>query len=415
MASAKRRRLIEPTLDAFPDPMLDAVVAFLNARDLCLASVVSHRFRRLCDSDRYSHPMMPPALTRSERIRRAWARLLDPAFMETLAGLDTDRQRPARELVQRVLQPGRFFTRLAWVPLHTTCPGANTGPPPVKFHTATYLPHLNAILHFGGFLGPALTDDAIVLHLDSHTWERVPTVGAVPCARAGHVSVAIGTRVYVMGGLTDVDEPSDSVHVLETSSVPMRWSSRTAKGDRPKVRVNRFLHRAHVAGHEIVVAGTWDGAFVARDWIQVRALDTRTMSWRFCAGFGASDLYNASVVINGNLHVIDSKHLTQVDIWGKSTPHQVITSETWPYDESEEIHAVAVGNKAICWQAWMPRVFDVEARRWLPVTIDNRHDTPNLGRGLAFCSAGASLIVTGIQSNTRGATMTAWALAPVTF
>lgn len=56
-----------------------------------------------------------------------------------------------------------------------------------------------------------------VFNLKTHTLQKLAPRGPAPPARAGHAAAAVGTQLYVLGGVTDKGYSCD-LHVLDTST-----------------------------------------------------------------------------------------------------------------------------------------------------------------------------------------------------
>ena len=97
-----------------------------------------------------------------------------------------------------------------------------TGPSPGARHSHTmlYIDKINLLLSYGGkthsnsseevFLG-----EVLMLRVDLLHWNRVRAFGEVPCGRGGHCMEAIGSRLYIFGGVTGTGCCSSDLYVME--------------------------------------------------------------------------------------------------------------------------------------------------------------------------------------------------------
>ena len=101
-------------------------------------------------------------------------------------------------------------------------------------------------------------------------WARLPTGGDPPPPLHGHAAVAIGPRVFVVGGDTPRGASSDAF-VLDTRSHV--WRKARARGPSPTPRAGAA---AAAVGRFVVVVGGADGATVHSS---VAVLDTEALEW----------------------------------------------------------------------------------------------------------------------------------------
>ncbi|KAJ3676056.1 hypothetical protein LUZ60_003468 [Juncus effusus] len=102
---------------------------------------------------------------------------------------------------------------------------------------------------FGGDCGDRYHGEVDVLDIDTMTWSTLTTQGASPGVRAGHAAVAVGSKVYVIGGVGDKQYYSD-VWVLDVSN--RTWSQLEICGQPPQ---GRFAHTAVVTSNDIAIYG----------------------------------------------------------------------------------------------------------------------------------------------------------------
>ena len=98
-------------------------------------------------------------------------------------------------------------------------------------HTINFI-H-NKILVYGGENQPRMPiDDNIVAYdLTTHAWSIADVVNSdkKPCARIGHASCVLGSKLYVFGGRTGVDMGESSLNDLHAYDVNTKtWSQLSA-------------------------------------------------------------------------------------------------------------------------------------------------------------------------------------------
>ena len=61
--------------------------------------------------------------------------------------------------------------------------------------------------HLCAFTVPGIFERHIYVMfiLEDSSWSQPDVSGSPPCARHGHVSVAVGTDIYIHGGMADTD------------------------------------------------------------------------------------------------------------------------------------------------------------------------------------------------------------------
>ena len=97
-----------------------------------------------------------------------------------------------------------------------------TGPTPQSrvHHTMIFISNLSVLLIFGGKSSPqsgeeVFLNDVCLLRVDILHWNSVKVFGDVPCPRAGHVMEAIGSRIYIFGGISKAGYCSSAFYALE--------------------------------------------------------------------------------------------------------------------------------------------------------------------------------------------------------
>eukprot|EP01137_Pigoraptor_chileana_P033506 Opistho-2@24476 len=148
-------------------------------------------------------------------------------------------------------------------------------PSPRTYHTCTAMVGSKLYVFSGGENGAFAVTDADVHVFDtvSKVWTVATTNGRAPSPRFGHVIAAVGTRLFVHGGMNGAEIFGD-LHILDTET--LTWSSPTSKGNAPR----RTGHACVVIGSKVYVQG---GLHFGGDGPSPRddlfALDTETLSW----------------------------------------------------------------------------------------------------------------------------------------
>ncbi|KAM3874501.1 rab9 effector protein with kelch motifs [Diretmus argenteus] len=131
-------------------------------------------------------------------------------------------------------------------------------PSPRTYHTNSACVGDRLYVFSGGEAGAAPVSDPTLHVFDvvSSSWSRPETQGKHPPARHGHIIVAVGSRIYIHGGMAG-DKLDSDVYMLDTGS--MKWEKVQAKGDIPPGVAS---HSAVVLGRNIFIFGgmTAEGA-----------------------------------------------------------------------------------------------------------------------------------------------------------
>ena len=97
-----------------------------------------------------------------------------------------------------------------------------TGPQPLarSNHTMLYISKLSILLVYGGKTHPNINQevflsDILMLRVDILHWNRVKMFGEIPCARSGHCMEAIGSRIFIFGGITKNGYCSSDLYIIE--------------------------------------------------------------------------------------------------------------------------------------------------------------------------------------------------------
>ncbi|KAL0965489.1 hypothetical protein UPYG_G00281940 [Umbra pygmaea] len=105
-------------------------------------------------------------------------------------------------------------------------------PCPRTYHTNSACVGDRLFVFSGGDSGATPVSDTKLHVFDtvSHTWSQPNTQGRHPPVRHGHVMIAVGTKLYIHGGMAGEKLHSD-MYALDTGN--MRWEKVQAKGDIP--------------------------------------------------------------------------------------------------------------------------------------------------------------------------------------
>ncbi|XP_029940766.1 rab9 effector protein with kelch motifs [Salarias fasciatus] len=131
-------------------------------------------------------------------------------------------------------------------------------PSPRTYHTNSASIGDRLFVFSGGEAGAAPVSDSKVHIFDSvsSSWSQPQTHGRQPPAQHGHIVAAVGSRIYIHGGMTG-DKFHSDMYFLNTGS--MKWEKVQMKGDIPP---GVAAHSAVVLGKNIYTFGgmTADGA-----------------------------------------------------------------------------------------------------------------------------------------------------------
>ncbi|XP_070205613.1 kelch domain-containing protein 1-like [Littorina saxatilis] len=92
---------------------------------------------------------------------------------------------------------------------------------------------------FGGVIQgdhaePQETNDLLLFNIESETWQKVKGSGTLPPPRAAASLVAVGTKLYLFGGLSHMTGWFDDLFVFDTETVS--WSVMETQGNKPRAR-----------------------------------------------------------------------------------------------------------------------------------------------------------------------------------
>lgn len=132
----------------------------------------------------------------------------------------------------------------------------------------------NKLYIFGGGLnGPDPVPDTTVHVFDAedNCWNQPEVTGHPPCSRHGHVSVAIGTDIYIHGGMSGTDMFND-LYRFNTDN--LSWSRLETSGESPS---SRTAHAAACVGKLIYIHGGMSSVGAALD--DLYSLNTEELKW----------------------------------------------------------------------------------------------------------------------------------------
>ncbi|XP_041826475.1 rab9 effector protein with kelch motifs isoform X2 [Melanotaenia boesemani] len=118
-------------------------------------------------------------------------------------------------------------------------------PSPRTYHTNSACIGDKLYVFSGGEVGAVPVSDTKLHVFDtvSSTWSQPETQGRQPPARHGHIIVAVGSKIYIHGGMAG-DKFHNDMYSIDSRS--MKWEKIQTKGDIPP----------GVAAHSAVVLGT---------------------------------------------------------------------------------------------------------------------------------------------------------------
>ncbi|XP_054544615.1 rab9 effector protein with kelch motifs isoform X3 [Talpa occidentalis] len=133
-----------------------------------------------------------------------------------------------------------------------TMPEVTSPPPsPRTFHTSSAAIG-NQLYVFGGGERGAQPVQDVKLHVfdaSTLTWSQPETLGEPPSPRHGHVMVAVGTKLFIHGGLSG-DKFYDDLHCIDISD--MKWQQLSPSGAAP---TGCAAHSAVAVGKHMYVFG----------------------------------------------------------------------------------------------------------------------------------------------------------------
>jgi N-acetylneuraminic acid mutarotase len=146
----------------------------------------------------------------------------------------------------------------------------------------------------------------------TNPWVALPSM---PTARHSPTSVAIGDKIYVIGGYNN-----ESLNKIEVFDISTRsWTSK------PNMQVARYSHTANAIDNQIyVMGGGWS-------FNSVEAYDIDSQSWSSKASMGTPRNSHSSCVYDGRIYVFGGRNqntaLSSVEMYDPST-------DAWDYKAS---------------------------------------------------------------------------------
>ncbi|XP_068104294.1 rab9 effector protein with kelch motifs isoform X2 [Hyperolius riggenbachi] len=132
--------------------------------------------------------------------------------------------------------PGSCYSDCYIINLGSRCwksPKIDGSPPsPRTFHTSSAAVGNKLFVFGGGEKGadPVVDQRLHVFDADNLTWTQPETSGVPPKPRHGHILVAVGTKLYVHGGMAGSTFFKD-LFCIDTET--MKWKEQSVKGDTP--------------------------------------------------------------------------------------------------------------------------------------------------------------------------------------
>nr|KAF6486887.1 Rab9 effector protein with kelch motifs [Rousettus aegyptiacus] len=120
-----------------------------------------------------------------------------------------------------------------------------------RYEHASFIPSCtpHSIWVFGGAYQSGNRNCLQVLNLDTLTWSQPETLGKPPSPRHGHVMVAVGTKLFIHGGLAG-DKFYDDLYYIDISD--MKWQKLSPSGTAP---TGCAAHSAVAVGKHLYVFG----------------------------------------------------------------------------------------------------------------------------------------------------------------
>lgn len=152
-------------------------------------------------------------------------------------------------------------------------PIKGTPPGPCNMHSADYVSALKEVFVFRGGNGREYLNDLHALHVETLTWRRVETTGAIPQQRANHSSAFLEEtqELFVFGGWNGTERLND-IHILDTAT--NTWTCPRVGGVLPHPRAGMTL--TALRGRLYLFGGSGTSAKCFQD---LQILDRQTMAW----------------------------------------------------------------------------------------------------------------------------------------
>ncbi|XP_056394469.1 rab9 effector protein with kelch motifs isoform X2 [Hyla sarda] len=172
-----------------------------------------------------------------------------------------------------VLEPEDVPKESMW---YAFAPGGES-PSPRVGHTCLYVSDAQGkgkVVIVGGADPGSCFSDAHIINLENCSWKKLTVEGSCPSPRTFHTSSsAIGDKFFVFGGGEKGAEPvaDNKLHVFDTTS--LTWTQPVTSGDPPKPRHGHIIT---AVGTKLFIHGGMAGSSFFTDMFYI---DTDTMKW----------------------------------------------------------------------------------------------------------------------------------------
>ncbi|XP_048042656.1 rab9 effector protein with kelch motifs [Megalobrama amblycephala] len=127
----------------------------------------------------------------------------------------------------------------------------STGKPPAPRHGHVIAAIGSDIYIHGGMSGETFHNDMFLLNTETMKWEKVKAKGEIPPGVAAHSSVSFGKNIFIFGGMTS-EGASNSMFKFQCDK--QRWTRLKFEGDLPPGRLDHSMclvpWRVKTAGRE---------------------------------------------------------------------------------------------------------------------------------------------------------------------
>lgn len=146
-------------------------------------------------------------------------------------------------------------------------------PGPCNMHSADYVKSNSEVYVFRGGNGREYLNDLHALHVDTLTWRRVETVGAIPQQRANHSSAIMEetNELFIFGGWNGTERLND-IHILDIAT--STWTFPKVGGVKPFPRAGMTL--TSLRGRLFLFGGSGTSAKCFQD---LQIYDRQEMAW----------------------------------------------------------------------------------------------------------------------------------------
>ncbi|GKZ01433.1 hypothetical protein MPSEU_001094100 [Mayamaea pseudoterrestris] len=153
-------------------------------------------------------------------------------------------------------------------------PAVRGNPPGAcNMHSADFCKAKRSVYVFRGGNGREYLNDLHALHVDTYTWSRVETTGAIPQQRANHSSAMLEEtgELFIFGGWNGGERLND-IHILDTATNV--WTCPRVGGVLPHPRAGMTL--TALRGRLFLFGGSGTSAKCFQD---LQILDRQEMAW----------------------------------------------------------------------------------------------------------------------------------------